>query len=287
MASDKTSSGGAVVGTGRRFFDNSRELIQAVGRNGAFRYTNPSWCRALGYASADVPGLTLMDVIHPDSRSHYAALLPRILAGEDVGVVEAAFQPRAGDPLWVEGSIQTWTDDTGEVITLGVFRDVTRRRRTEEALQESEGRFRAIAEWSRDWLWSIDTNGRLTYSNEGCIGLTGYTAEEVVKLHREELSFPEDRPALRTLLDEAIATKRAVSRLRFRYRHKDGGSRWGESSSQPIVRGGVVVGWHLLTRDITEQVEERREDRQRSLSLLQAAMEATADGMVVVDNDGR
>ncbi len=136
---------------------------------------------------------------------------------------------------------------------LGISEDITDRKRAEEALKQSEKRFRALIENSTDAIALIDAHGKIIYASPATCRITGFTVEEYVKSNGFELIHPEDFAAARAVLGEVIQNPGRVVTAQYRSRHKDGSWRWLEGScanflDDPSV-GAIVVNY----RDITER----------------------------------
>ena len=80
----------------RDLLENASDPIQSVTPEGSFIYVNRAWRETLGYGEDEIPGLSLMDVIHPDSKAHCAETFQRVMAGEDIERVEAMFVAKDG-----------------------------------------------------------------------------------------------------------------------------------------------------------------------------------------------
>ena len=115
------------------FLDNATDLAQSVGPDGRFTYVNRSWLRALGYTLEDLGRLTMLDVIHPDSRTHCEGVFERVMTGEPVHNVEAVFVAKDGRRITVEGNINSHVQH-GTIFTRAIFRDITERKLAEERL---------------------------------------------------------------------------------------------------------------------------------------------------------
>ncbi|MBI5364745.1 MAG: response regulator [Planctomycetes bacterium] len=120
----------------RDLFDHAHDMIQSVTPEGRYLFVNPAWLAALGYTEADLSTLRVFDILHPDTHAHCSALFQRVLAGEDVGIVEAAFVASGGRRIDVEGHVSAKFEGGRPIHTRGIFRDVTERRRMQGALQE-------------------------------------------------------------------------------------------------------------------------------------------------------
>ena len=128
----------------RDLFENSSELIQSVAADGRILYANRAWQEALGYTVAEIPALSLLDTVHPDSQAHCLALIEQILAGQEAHGVEAVFVSKNGRQLLVEGSLTGKFVDGKAFSMRGIFRDVTEKRRLEEQLLRA-GKLESVA----------------------------------------------------------------------------------------------------------------------------------------------
>lgn len=135
----------------------------------------------------------------------------------------------------------------------GACQDITERRRAEEALRESETRFRALAEQSADWIWSADLQGRYLYANRRGAANLGYTVDEFRELGIG-LVHPDDLPLLRETWAHAIANREGWQSVILRWRHRGGHYRSLESNASPrLDDGGQLIGFQGVDRDITER----------------------------------
>ena len=119
--------------------ENANDLVQSVDVSGKFIYVNRAWRQALGYEEEDIPMLSLMDIIHPDSRVHCEEMFRKVLAGEKLERVEAVFVARDGSPIDVEGSANCKFANGQALYTRGIFRNVSDRKQTESKLRECLG----------------------------------------------------------------------------------------------------------------------------------------------------
>jgi PAS domain S-box-containing protein len=155
--------------------------------------------------------------------------------------------------------------------------------RTQGAREE---RFRALVENSADAIGVIDSSFKLSYLSASSERVTGFRPDTL--LHGEPLALlhPADVDSLRRALAEVAAHPRSSARGLIRYRHRDGGFRHGVIDVTNRLDNPAVSGVVLHMRDVTER-QRVEEERQRSLSLLEATLESTADGILVTDRGGR
>lgn len=130
----------------RDLFENANDLIQSVGPDGRLLYVNRAWLEALQYEEQEVLGRSVLDIIHPESRAHCMEILQRVLSGEKIDRVEAAFVRKDGSRILVEGSINCAFADGRPVATRAIFRDITESKWAVEALHREREAFGIIAE---------------------------------------------------------------------------------------------------------------------------------------------
>lgn len=140
----------------RTLFDNASDLIQAVSHNGKILYANRAWKEALGYSDEECQNLRIYDIFAPDCREHCLSLFDRVMHGERLGQVTTTFVTKKGQPLEVEGAISPNVLDGQVISTVGIFRDIGERKRIENALRESEERYRKIFETAAVSIWEED-----------------------------------------------------------------------------------------------------------------------------------
>ena len=117
------------------FLDNASDLIQSVSPDGHFFYVNQTWKDTLGYSDADLAQLTIFELIHPESRAHCDRMFRRVLAGEEVGTVEAVFLAKDGRRVRVRGNVNCRFEGGEPVATRSIFRDVTEAAEAEASLR--------------------------------------------------------------------------------------------------------------------------------------------------------
>ena len=131
----------------RELFESASDLIQSVAMDGSILFVNPAWRTAMGYSEEEVRELKLMDLIHPSSLAHCMEMFHRVMRGDTVGNVEAVFVTREGREIIVEGNASCHFENGKPVSTRAIFRDITERKRAEQALQAANEELKtALAE---------------------------------------------------------------------------------------------------------------------------------------------
>ena len=183
------------------------------------------------------------------------------------------------------------TDELGKITgTFGVFRDVTDRKRAEEALRESETRMRSITDSAQDAILMMDPDGRVSYWNPAAERILGYTSAEALGRDLHSFIVPPRYheahlaafPAFRNTGQGAVVGKT----LDLEARRKDGQEISVQLSLSAIQLNGE---WHAvgLLRDITDR-KRAEEDKQKFVSLVEFSSDfismATLDGRVLYLN---
>ena len=140
----------------RDLFDNATDLIQSVAADGRFLFVNRAWQEALGYSAEDVKNLRVFDIFAPECQDHCTSIFKRLFAGEKVDTVVTTFLRKDGMPIEVEGVLNKTERDGRVISTVGIFRDISERKRIESALRESEERYRKIFETAGVSIWEED-----------------------------------------------------------------------------------------------------------------------------------
>ncbi|HYE91830.1 MAG TPA: PAS domain S-box protein [Terriglobales bacterium] len=178
-----------------------------------------------------------------------------------------------GSRFWANVVITALRDTSGTLVGFAkVTRDLTERRRTLEALLESEERFRLMVQSVKDYaIFMLDPDGFVSSWNEGAQRIKGYTEEEIVGRHFS-VFYPPGKEALPGRLLEAAKRDGRVENEGWRVR-KDGTLFWANVVITALRgRRGELVGYAKVTRDLTE----RREAEQRSVEAARRAAEAEA-----------
>jgi PAS domain S-box-containing protein len=242
----------------RRMVELSPDGI-LISQDGRIGFANPAAGRLFAAATpAALAGAPLLDLFHPDSRARIQAYIDQLLSGSAVLPIEEKIAPSRHAEGGVSDVELTGTlvdDDEGRAIQL-IVRDISRRKRTEMALRESEERLTLAFEGAQEgvWDWNLET-GAVVYSPRWK-QMLGYSDEEIEPHVNawERLLHPEDLPRANEV-NESVSRGDRMYEGEFRLLHKDGHYTPVLSRGFPVRReaGGPVVrivGTHF---DLTER----------------------------------
>ena len=126
------------------------------------------------------------------------------------------------------------------------------RKRSEEALDASEVKYRSVVENVKEVIFQMDRAGHWTFLNPAWTEITGYKVKETIGAHFVDYLHPEDRERHRELFQEVLDRSKSFCRDEARYRAKDGTFRWVEIYAQPILNSNdSVFGTSGTISDIT------------------------------------
>lgn len=174
-----------------------------------------------------------------------------------------------GSRFWASIVIDPVVDESGTLIGYAkVTRDITDKKAAEQALFESEQRFRLLVQGVRDYaIYMLDPKGRITDWNSGAVAITGYTAGEIVGRHFSCFYTQEDRDRGEPERGLAIALQRHTFQHEGWRIRKNGTRFWANVVIDPIYNeANRLIGFAKITRDITERKRAQDEvDRQRDI----------------------
>lgn len=264
-----------------------------------FVYVNDALCQLYGYSAAELLALpSFLTLIVPEEQSAFRTRLSQRQQGQPMdNHYELAVCRKDGARIIIEVAITQIPGPNGpQLVTL--IRDITARKQTEEALrqahavleqqvqertaalgatneklivtlaeqqritaalQESESRYRLLAEHATDVIMRYALDGTFLYVSPAIRTFLGYEPEELLGRSVWELFHPEDAPRIVQVVNEASA-QGTTATYTYRVRHKDGHYLWGETNSQPVRDAvtGEIQAVVAVARDITarKQVEE-------------------------------
>jgi PAS domain S-box-containing protein len=199
---------------------------------------NEKAAAALNGEPAELIGMRAVDLFSPE-----VAERRRAQAQEVIRTAEPHRYVDQRDGMWFDTSVYPVCNERGEVVRLAVFiRDITEQRRVNEALRESESKYRTLVEKSLEGIAIAKDNPiRIVFANSAMEDLLGYSAAELTSLTPEGLNglvHEEDRSMFFSRFRDRMAGKKPVQRYEFRALRKDDRVIWLAISSSLIEYGG-------------------------------------------------
>ena len=269
----------------RGVFENSTVGTGIVGIDGRLLRVNRTWCQTLGFSEQEMLAKTFTDITHPDDLEASQALARAMLADETSGAtIEKRYLSNHGQVVWALLSASLVRDERGAPLYfISQIQDITERKRAEEALRESEERFRSVFENALVGTGIVGTDGHFLRVNRIWCETLGYSEQEMQARTFMDITHPDDLEASQALARAMLAGEINGATTEKRYLGKRGQVIWGSVSSS-LVRDeqGAPLYFVSQMQDITE-----RKQTEEWLRLLSAAVEEAPDGIQIVDLDGR
>ncbi|GAA0750182.1 MULTISPECIES: hybrid sensor histidine kinase/response regulator [Sphingomonas] len=235
---------------------------------------NSGAARFKGYVAPEIVGEHFSRFFSPeDQASRLPARALATAAREGRFEAEGWRIRKDGSRFWAHAILDAIRSEDGTLLGFAkITRDITEKRRLEQAIYESALQLKLLVQGVRDYaIYMLDTDGRITSWNSGAQAIKGYTESEVLGQHFSLFYTPADRArdapdiALRTALAEGKFEAEA-QRVR-----KDGSLFWAHVLIDPIYdEAGAHVGFAKITRDVSEKKQAEEELRRTQEALLQS-----------------
>ncbi|NIA00271.1 PAS domain S-box protein [Massilia sp. CCM 8734] len=219
--------------------------------DGAFLEVNDAFCALIGQERSALltrPAAPLDDWFAPAA---HAAMMERLRREGSISDVEAAMRTADGAVISVLLSADV-VELSGAPHLLCLYNDITHRKRTEDRLRLSEEKFRSIVETTKDWIWSLDRDGRILYSNPAVEAMLGHAPDELTGKGMLRYVHPDERAGVAATILHLQQKGEGWNSWLIRWRHRDGSDRYLESSSVPVFDpDGTFIGYRGTDHDVT------------------------------------
>ena len=197
---------------------NTNDLIIITNTDKTFRYVSPS-IKSLGYTPDELIGQDSFILLHPEDNISITSMLKQLIIGRYKPGTSSRFEYRLRDKSGVYHIFETVAklvkDESGKQMIISISRDITERKKAEEALRESQKRFQALTETTNDFVWEMDANGVYTYCSPQMNELWGYKPEEMIGRTPFDLMIPEDRAHAIKMFRFNVEVSELVPRIRI------------------------------------------------------------------------
>ncbi len=239
----------------RTIYEHAPMGVVMVDPDGRALARNPAAKRLLGIPQGEPCDLAFYDFTHPDDLAVEMPLFKELVAGKrDEYRVEKRLLCMDGRTPWVRSSVSLVRGEMGEPkYAVAIVEDIHEHRLAENALRESERRYRELMDTLPETVFEMDLSGRLTFANRASMQQFGVTPNEVaLGLNIFDYIVPEDHDRVRSDIRSRIAGTHTGPREYTAVR-KDGTRFPCGVSSAAVVRDGVPVGLRGFLIDITER----------------------------------
>ncbi len=242
----------------RSLFSNSIEAAHTTDLNGTLTEVNSSFERISGYTRQELIGMNFRSIMDSENVAKVSRAYEHLYrTGEPIRGLTYNFTKKGGEERTVEAYVNNLYRGDTIVGFQGTFRDITERRLAEEALKESEAKFRSVFETSRDFMYISTLDGKIIDYNLSAKEFFGYSDEEIRNLTILNIYHnPEEREKI----VEKLRAEGFVQNYELKLRKKDGSL--VDALATVTVRrdgNGNIIGFQGAVKDITQMRQMERQ----------------------------
>ena len=274
----------------RALAENTNDIVYSMNSEGISQYIGPQ-VRRYGFQPEDFLNTSMLDFVIPEDRDRIALEFMRTMSKGEEFVSSFRVNDRKGEIHWFEDVSKVQRDAAGKVTGLaGVLRDITERKKVEDALQQSEERYRLIAENMSDVIWIMDLNLKYQYVSPSIEHMRGFTVDEAMSMAATDYISDESfSAAMKRLANELELEKTGkvdpdrVTTMDMEVKRKDGSWMWIEVKVTFLRDNeGKPIGLLGVSRDITDR-KRMDESLRTSEEKYRLLFESSIDGKAIVD----
>ena len=269
----------------RWIVENTREGVWMIDVEGVTTYANRRMAAMLGLEPRELVGRFFSDFLFPDDQERAGADLKELTRRGGDGELDVRLRRHDGSAIWVRVGFTTVAGESGRNVGfLGLFTDITDRKRAEESLRQSEEKFRVLADGASDPI-GIVQGRRFTYVNPFLERLSGYSREELLSMDVAQLVHPDYRPLVMDRARRRQMGEPLPSHYEYKMVTRTGEARWMQLSVSRIELKGApaLIG---IAHDVTDR-REAEEAVKRERAFLRQVIDAVPGFVFVKDAEGR
>ena len=260
----------------RTLIESSSDIIYNLDITGNYVYVNPAFEKYSGYTLKEVIGMPSTPFIRPDFRTYTQDFFLKLFKqhnnqSDSDSLLTIPAVAKDGTEYWMEMKVKLILDKNWVAGFTVISRDVTERKKTEDALKESEERYRLLVENSTDMIYKTDKYGNYTYVNQVFINISGLTKAENLKMNCFDKVLEEYRNEVKKFYRTQLENKQPVSYYELPCYIAKNKIIWiGQFSSLELDEFGNPIGYSVTAHDITDRLIaegklKASEDRYRKL----------------------
>ena len=265
----------------RSVVQNISDIITIVDENGVILYESPSIKNVLGYEQDEILGRSVFEFFHPDDIARLQQAMEEAFTLEGRSKrIEYRFLAKNGTYVVLESSGVTQSDNPAIAAIVVTSRDMTERKNAEDALRQSEEKFRAIMENSNIGFTLFDQNTNVLYMSPTNQQIFGYSMTDLMELKPMELLHPEDREVT-TVRMKCLLEGEEVAPAEFRWLMKDGKWKWIESNAFNYLENKNIGAILVTYQDVNQRHESNMQIRNQA-----ALLDIVPDAIIMQELNG-
>jgi len=259
----------------QRYLDLAGVIFVAIDKKGEVTLINKKGCEILGFKEDEIIRKNWFDNFLPKRLvDEIKPVSEKLLAGE-IEAAEYYENPvltKSGEERLIAWHNTILKDEKGKIIGhLSSGEDITERKQAEEALQESEEKYRNILESIDEGYYEVDLAGNFTFFNDAMCKIRGYSREELMGMNNRQYMTPETAKVVYKAFNKVYTTGEPVKNLEWETIRPDGSKRQVEVSISLMKDSeGRPTGFRGVVRDVTERKLAEEERIKLQIQLQQA-----------------
>jgi PAS domain S-box-containing protein len=269
----------------RMLIETMNEGLGVRNENGVWTYVNDQLCWMLGDLHGGIIGHPVVEFLDEANQKIFEEEIEKQTKG-NYSPYEITWTRTDGKKVTTIVSPKPIFNPEGQLKEVfAVFTDITERKQAEEALRQSEERFRQVAENVGDFIWEVDANGLYRYTSPSVEKILGYRSDELVgKRHFYDLFAPEVREELKAAALKVFAAKGSFRALPNPNISKEGRVVHLETSGVPVLdETGNLLGYRGVDIDVSERKRAEEELKRYQEHLQELVGERTEELIIARD----
>ena len=271
----------------RNFTENIPAGVYLSDLKGTFLYGNKKAEEIIGYSREELIGKSFLklNLLPKEYLVKAAKLLALNAMGKTTGPDEFELIRKDGSHAWVEIAAIPVKHPQGMTVT-GYVVDITERKLAEEALRQSEEKYRTILEGIEDGYFEVDLGGNFTFFNDSVCRSLGYTRDEMMGMNFRVFTPEEDVKTVYKAFNQVYRTGKPIQGFSWRSDQKDGTKGFAETSVSLLQnQAGEIIGFRGISRDVTER-KQMEESLRQSEERYRTILDDMGDGYFELDLAG-
>lgn len=273
----------------RMIIESEPECVKLVAPDYTLLDMNPAGLKMCEATSREqVIGQSVLNLIAPECRDIFMAMHQRVCQGESL-VSEFEFIGLKGSRRWMESHAAPLLDKSSNVIAqLAITRDVTERKRTEDALREAERKYREIFENAGEGIFQSTPEGKFIAANPALARMHGFASPKELMDSRQDIASQiYVDPARREDFKRQLEEQGAIRGFEHRVFRKDGSKIWTSGNARAVRdEKGRILYYEGTTQDITER-KQAQDDLTKQKEILEKIVDHIPLMINFTDSDGR
>lgn len=268
-------------------FDSSAIGMGLLSLDGKILQVNDAVVKMSGFSRDELIGRFDNQNVLPEDQTLGMDMFQELIDGKrDWFQVEKRYLRKNGDVFWTRLTLSVVRGEAGQPLYLvGLIDDIDENKKSQQALQESEARFRAMFDNAVVGITLIAPDRRVLAINPAVVKMSGYTEAELLAMTGQDITHPDDMSIGSQEFAEVLAGRRNSFTIEKRYIHKDGVIYWARLSISAVRDAdGKLLYLVAITEDIDQQ-KRTLEDLRESEARFRAMFEHSAIGIGIMGLD--